>query len=296
MKNTPKDPNMTLELKNDAIEEMLEIYRKEPTVENLNKLVGMVHKSRVIVPSNKGKDGKPVPFFIQNQQGDVFLPVFTSRQNFDPNIVTPFLMNIPFLGANATALKGGVDCAGIVINPSTHNLVFKRELLQKIEEVEKKQTEGVSVKTNMTEAEYMQFERRQFGVAGLPKFLFAGQGEVIEGLCSRKEECMDELFEAAYQNKRMYPYLPEEFSVMPMDISEQQLMIRLDFPNRDITAGACERAYMVGDKANEKARYFTIERAAKGHVLGEVTADGKHIHYGDAPVEGAELAKIQEMV
>ena len=45
---------------------------------------------------------------------------------------------------------------------------------------------------------------------------------------------MDQFFEECYQQKRMYPYLPEDFSVMVMDLSDSLLIVRVDLPVRDM--------------------------------------------------------------
>lgn len=298
----PRDQSQTLEINNDEIESMMEQYADERTVENLNRLVGMFHKGRVIVPANMGPKKQPAPYFITNQEGKIFLPVFTSKKQLTSKISTPYLLNIPYIAANTMALQDGLNCEGIVVNPFSNNLVFRKELLVKIDEVEKKrQAAGgtgpvAGKKVQMTEQEYMAYELRQFGGIFLPKILFEKAKEFVDELCDRKEACVDELFEASYQQKRLYPYLEEEFAVMPMDMSEEQLIVRIDMPTRDASVGSCDRVYLVWDKVAEKGRYFTIERAAKGYIIGEVTSELHHLNYGEAPVEGAEIQRILEMM
>ena len=46
-----------------------------------------------------------------------------------------------------------------------------------------------------------------------------------------------------YQQKRMYPYLPEDFSVMVMDLSDSLLIVRVDLPVRDMGVPSCFRVY-----------------------------------------------------
>ena len=112
----------------------------------------------------------------------------------------------------------------------------------------------------------------------------------------KKEEYIDSLFEESYQQKRLYPYLSEEFSVMAMDISEKLLMIRIDMPNRDLGEASCYRIYLAWNSVDRKGRFFTIEKGASGSVLGEITSDWKHANYGAAPVEGAEISRLLELM
>ena len=52
LQKKPADPNMTLNIKNDEIEELIVTYSKENSADNLNKLLNKVHVSRVLVPAN----------------------------------------------------------------------------------------------------------------------------------------------------------------------------------------------------------------------------------------------------
>jgi hypothetical protein len=150
----------------------------------------------------------------------------------------------------------------------------------------------------MTEAQYLVFERRQFEFGHFPKAFFANGREVIDGLCEKKEAYVDELFEAGYQQNRMYPYLPEDFSVMVMQITQDTRIIRVDLPEKDMGVPACRRIYLSWNERSGKGRYLAIESTrVKGvDVLGEVVADGKHIEHGEAPVEGAELQRIIDLL
>ena len=50
--------------------------------------------------------------------------------------------------------------------------------------------------------------------------MFEGGKEFMDRLADEKEKLIDELYEEAYQQKRMYPYMEEDFSVMSMQISD----------------------------------------------------------------------------
>ena len=195
------------------------------------------------------------------------------------------------------ASKKETKLDGVVFNPFSNNLIFKRPLVEKIETVEKARREGKKAKTvQMTEQQYVIFERIQFEHVFFPTKMYEGGQEFIDRLSDEKEQYIDELYEESYQQKRLYPYLSEEFSVMAMDISEKLLMIRIDMPNRDLGEASCYRIYLAWNSVDRKGRFFTIEKGASGSVLGEITSDWKHANYGAAPVEGAEISRLLELM
>ncbi len=292
---------MTVNVKNGQLESLLKQYTAENTAENLGKLVTCIHHSRVLIPATLNEKKQPVPCLIKNTNGGTFMPVYTSKGQIPQDAKSPGILNMPYIAINHMALTPELQTAGIVINPFSDNLIFKPELLQRIEETEQKLRQqkqaGVQKKTvQLTEEQYLVFERNQFEFRFLPGCLFREGGAFIEELCGKKEEYIDRLYEESYQQKRMYPYLPEEFSVMIMNISEELLMASIDLPARDMGANSCLRIYIAWNGQEQKGRYFTIERGREHPVLGELTSNGKHIDHGEAPAEGAQLQKVIDLI
>ena len=86
---------------------------------------------------------------------------------------------------------------------------------------------------------------------------------------------------------------------MPLNINEELLLIRLDLPEVKAPAQLCYRIYITLNPKNEKQiHYFTIERGKeKGERnLGAIGSDGKHYTFGEAPVEGAEIQRIMDLL
>ena len=272
MQKMPADPNLTLDIRNDEIEALIVKYSKENKAENLNELLNKVHVSRVLVPANLNAEAQPVPFLKKNKDGESYMPIYTSKEHIPLEPKVPAILNIPYIGVNDMALKEEVGAAGIVINPFTHNLVFKKTLIEKIDAVEKARKQGTPPKTiKLTEQQYVLLERKQFEKVFLPEKFFEGKGEFIEKISAEKEELIDQLYEESYQQKRLYPYLPEDFSVMIMNISEKLTIVRIDFQTKDLEIGSCIRAYLSWNKDNEETRYFSIELASeKDRILCEI--------------------------
>jgi HD-GYP domain-containing protein (c-di-GMP phosphodiesterase class II) len=218
------------------------------------------------------------------------------------------ILNMPYVAVNKMTVGPSIKVDGIAINPFSNNLILKKELLQRIDEVDQQRAEAMKNgqaaagaqpqvrELKLTPQQYVVFERKQYEFRFLPKKLFEEGKTFIEELSSKKEEYIDALYEESYQQKRMYPYLTEDFSVLAIQISGTTQMIRVDMPARDLEDGACRRVFIAWNQETETGRYFTIEKAGNGSVLAEVTSDWRHKNLGEAPVEGAELQRILELV
>lgn len=283
---------------NPVVEGLMEVYAKDTTSENLNKLVNEVVKGKFLIPAKMNENNQPAPLVIKNSDGGAFLGIYTSQEHLPKEQMAPGMLTMPYPVINNMALHINIEIGGIVINPFTHNILFKMPLLNRIEEVEKEKKEnGGKRKIKLTEKQYAIFERVRFEHVFLPTKLFADKKVFVDSLSDRREEYIDELYEESYQQKRMYPYIEEDFSVMPMQISEELQVLRVDFPTRDMAVGCAIRAYIVWDVKDEKGRYFTIDMGKSDtHQLHEVDAENKKIDLGEAPVEGAELQTILDMI
>lgn len=294
----PTDPKLTINVKNTQVEELMKAYAGDKTPENLNKLIEQLRQARMLVPANLNDKKQPVPCLIKSPTGELFLPIYTSREQIPKEPKSAAVLNMPYLAVNEMAARPESNAAGIVINPFSDNLLFKAPLVQKISEVEKMHASGAPKTMQLTPEQYVIFERRQFEFAFLPKRFFDQGKAMLDELCEKKEEYIDALFEEAYQQKRMYPYLPEDFSVMVMDISEELMIVRVDLPNRDMGVPACWRVYFSWNRQTDKGRYFTIEKSKEQAVnlLGEIGSDWKHVDHGEAPPEGAELQRVLDLI
>lgn len=298
--NKEMDPNMTIDVRNDEAEERIKIYMKEKTTQNLNALIESIRTCRVLIPANMSEeDKKPYPCLIDSPAQGKYLPIYTSKEQMPESPKSDVMINMPFLAANQMAASQGEKLDGIILNPFSDNLIFKRQLVERIEEVEKARSAAPQQKTmQMTPEEYLLFERKQFEFGYLPRRFFAQGKQMMEDLCEKKEDYIDQFFEDCYQQKRMYPYLPEEFSVMVMNISKELQIVRVDLPARDMGYPSCWRVYFAWNEVTGRGRYFTIERTRNENVnlLGEFGPDFNHIDHGQAPVEGAELQRIIDLV
>lgn len=301
----PVDPNLTLDVKNEKLEELVKQYTDEKNADNLNALIEELRKCRLLVPANINEEKKPVPCMLNSKDKGMYFPVYTALKQIPQSPRSEAIINMPYLAVNEMTAQQQENLGGVAINPFTDNLIFKMPLVLRIQEVEKKRRElakqsGEPKKKTLqlTPEQYLQFERRQFEFGFLPKRFFEQGQAFMDELCEKKEEYIDQLFEEAYQEKRRYPYLPEDFSVMVMNIAEDLLIVRVDLPAQDMAAPSCLRIYLAWNEVAGSGRYLTIEtvKDSKERKLGELTLDWKKVDHGVAPVEGAELQYVIDLL
>lgn len=301
----PVDPNLTLDVKNEKLEELVKQYTDEKNADNLNALIEELRKCRLLVPANINEEKKPVPCMLNSKDKGMYFPVYTALKQIPQSPRSEAIINMPYLAVNEMTAQQQENLGGVAINPFTDNLIFKMPLVLRIQEVEKKRRElakqgGEPKKKTLqlTPEQYLQFERRQFEFGFLPKRFFEQGQAFMDELCEKKEEYIDQLFEEAYQEKRRYPYLPEDFSVMVMNIAEDLLIVRVDLPAQDMAAPSCLRIYLAWNEVAGSGRYLTIAtvKDSKERKLGELTLDWKKVDHGVAPVEGAELQYVIDLL
>lgn len=291
--------NLTINVRNEEIEEFIDTYLKENTPQHLNQLVVKLRTSRILVPASLNEEKKPVPCLLPGPENTSYFPLYTSKEHIPAKPKSELVLNLPFLAANHMVEQHIDQIDGIAINPFTQNLVFKRALVEQIAEAEKKLKDGgQKKKLELTPEQYIAFERKEFEFGHFPKKFFEQGKEMIDKLFEEKETYIDGLFESCYQHQRMYPYLTEEFSIMPLNLTEDILLVQIDMPEQGMEIPSCYRIYLSWDVKQEKGRYFTVERTKEDNkwLVGEMEADFKHTGHGEIPAGGAEMQKIVELL
>lgn len=298
MENKPTDQSMTIYVNNDELEQLVGAYKEAKDADALNKVINKLVTCRILVPANMDPNvKKPMPCMLKAGEKTFFLPVYTSLKHVPKEPKSAAILNMPYLNANGIVLNTKENISGIVVNPFTDNIILKPELVKKIAEVEEMKKKGVKP-VKMTGAQYMVFERVNFEKRFLPKRFFREGQELFDKLELRKEALIDELFEESYQQKRMYPYLEEDFSVMLLTVSDDLTVARIEFPTKDVAAGVAYRGFLCWNKNTKVGRYFLIERGKepKSRLLAEITHELKYVSYGEAPVDGMELQRVLDLV
>lgn len=291
------EEKMTMEITNDKLEEAIKIYAAERTKENLSTVLNLLRPTKLLIPAMLKAPDQPTPCFLKNANGEQFLAVYTSKEQIPQEPKSQAILSMPFPACNNIVVKQELQLTGMAINPFSDNLILKTELIEKLHEADvnaAKMNETKMKEVKMTPEQFDVFMKKQVEFGIIPKRLFTEKEAFIDKLCDEKEAFVNEIFATAYKEQKLYPYSENDYSVMALNISEDLTLVRVDFPNRGIVTPLCYRVYITFDPITKTAGYYTIEKTEEKDVrlLGGFGEDGKHISYGNAPVEGAELNEI----
>lgn len=286
------DDKVTMEITNDKLEEMIKEYLSDRTKEKLADVLNMLRPTKLLVPAMLKAPNQPEPCFLKNGNGQQFLAVFTSKAQIPAEPKTQAILSMPFPVCNSIVVKDELNLTGMVINPFSDNLVLVKDLVQRLHEVDQKAAQTKQVK--LTPEQFQVFVKKQVEFGVLPKRLFAEKEAFVNKLCEEKETYIQQIFSEVYKEPKLNPFTEADYAVMALEIGEDLTLVRIDFPNKGIVAPLCYRVYITFDPITKKAGYYTIEKMAEGNdrLLGGFLEDGKHVSYGTAPVEGAEMDRI----
>ena len=284
-------------ISNEKAEQAIKDYGQERTKENLAKIVNLLRPSGLFVPAMLNEEQKPVPYFLKSAEGDQYLAVFTSRDQAPDEVKQKSVMIMPFTVCNSIVANEQFGLKGMVINPYTDNLILKTELISQLHEADKELAKKMKERRqNLTPEQYVQYMRNQIEFGVLPQRLYTEGESFVNSICDQKEDAVEELFRKGF--KENSPYQKKQFGVMALTISETLLLIRIDMPSGQPISPYCVRVYITWNPKEQKAGYYTIEQlpGEKKLRLGCVDQEGKHTNLEEAPVEGAELTRIMELV
>ncbi len=300
-------------------EQLIQIYKEDGARENLQALIHQMKKTVFFIPAmlpdtpevreakqkvkeNPGrqiqlpKGTAPMPAILNSNRGEKFFPVYSSQEQIPKEPKFDLLMNMPFQACCAMALDERLETQGLAINPFTANLIFRKELLLAIQKGG--ELPEVMQERKLTPKQYQIMMRQKAEFHDFPMRAFQEGEAFVRRLSDEREAVVDEVYRNAFQKKELYPYRAEHFSVMALNISEELLLVQVDLPEAADAAQLCHRVYVTLNPKSNEIHYFTIEKG-KGkdeRNLGGISADGRHLEYGEAPVEGAEIQKIMDVI
>lgn len=286
------DNKIIMEITNDKLEAVIKEYRLDRTKEKLTEVLNLMRPTKLLVPAMLKGDGKPEPCFLQNDKGEQFLAVFTSKEQIPKEPKSQAILSMPFPVCNAMVAHEANNLLGMVVNPFSDNLVLSAELVKKLHETDKKFAEQQQVK--LTPEQFQIFVKKQVEFGVLPRRLFTEKEAFVNKFFEEKEAFIHQIFAEVYKEPKLNPFTEADYSVMALNIADDLQLVRIDFPTEGIVAPLCYRVYITFDPITKKAGYYTIEKMLEGndHLLGGFGEDGKHISYGTAPVEGSEMDQI----
>ena len=309
----------TLNKETQKTETLIQIYKEDPVRDNLRALVHQMRKtvflSPAILPDTpeaeefrrlaKEKNGQqltlpkeasPIPSILKNKDGVTFFPIYTTVAQIPKEPAFDVLMNVPFQSCVGIVMNGSMNAAGIAVNPFTDNLIFRKELLEALRREDEALQAGMKpVKLTPQQKKIAVRQKAEFN--DFPSRIYKEGAAFVHQLSDERETLVNEIYQNAYQDQE-YPYSEADFSVMPLDINDELLLVRVDLPEVKDSAQLCHRVYVTLNPQNDEIHYFTIERGRKqgqSNLCG-IANDGRHLEYGEAPVEGAEIQRIMDII
>lgn len=301
-------------------ETLIQIYKEDPVRDNLRALVHQMRKTMFISPAilpntpeaeefkrtakeNNGqqvtlpKEAAPIPSILKNKDGVTFFPIYTTVEQVPKEPKYDVIVNVPFQNCVAMVMQGNLGAQGLAVNPFSDNLIFRKELLEALAREDEAMRKGATpIKLNPQQMKIVMRQKAEF--KDFPTRIYDGGASFVHQLSDEREAIVNEIYQNAYQNPDMYPYSESDFSVMPLDINEELLLVRVDLPEVKDSAQLCHRIYVTLNPKSEEIHYFTVERGRKkgqSNLCG-VSKEGRHIEYGEAPVEGAEIQRIMDII
>ena len=227
----------------------------------------------------------------------MYFPIYTNIAQIPKEPKFDLIMNMPFKSCYTLALNEGMGTKGLVLNPFSDNLRFKKELLEAIKQEDEMLAAGAK-QVRISPRQFQNMMRQKAEFRDLPLRLYGGKAEFVQQLSDEKEALVNEIYQKAFQQPELYPYGESDFSVMALNISDELLLVRIDLPEIKDQVQLCHRIYVTLNPATEEVNYFTIEQGKeKGERrFGGITSEQKHVEYGEAPVEGAEIQRVMDIL
>lgn len=298
---------------NKALEEAIAAFRSDKERDSYVKVMELLEKSIVLVPTMPPKDiapelmeqlkaGKPVQFpketkivpcLLRKETGEQALPIFTSPGQIPEDKKSPMLMAMPFMGVVSMAAANQDKVEEVVVNPFTGMMVLNKSIL---EIAEKRRKAAGQMKTvQLTPEQFRDFAHNRVSLFLLPKYLFEHKEEGLKKLQQEEGAFLLQLYDEVYPEGKKSGHRAEAFSLMTLNLTDTIQLTRLDMPDETNKKGLCYRVYAVFKRDTEEVLYYTLENTQDGNVIARVTPDGKHEVVEHAPDNGAEIEAIMSL-
>lgn len=300
-------------INNKALEEAIAAFRSDKERDSYVKVMELLEKSIVLVPTMPPKDiapelmeqlkaGKPVQFpketkivpcLLRKETGEQALPIFTSPEQIPEDKKSPMVMAMPFMGVVSMAAANQDKVEEVVVNPFTGIMVLNRSIL---EIAEKRRKAAGQMKTvQLTPEQFRDFAHNRVSLFLLPKYLFEQKEEGLKKLQQEEGAFLLQFYDEVYPKGKKSGHRGEDFSLMTLNLSDTLQLTRLDMPDETNKKGLCYRVYAVFKRDTEEVLYYTLENTQDGNMIARVTPDGKHEVVEPAPDNGAEIEAIMSL-
>ncbi|MBE6009704.1 MAG: SseB family protein [Lachnospiraceae bacterium] len=305
-----------LEIDNKKLEEEITVFKKDPgNKDHVVSLMASIRTARLLLPAKfpsdlsdeiKGmiknrikipKEKMPplYPVLEQNQQGELYVAVYTSKKHITNPQDYPVIINTNFEQVTRIAGDKKLNIRGVIVNPRTDKLTLHPQFLDAVGRMSEKvnnQTDGVR-EVKMTRGEFEAFARKNVEHTALVKAAFSDSATFMQQLDEMRESLIYGYYKQPYGDKITCPYKEDQFDVMVLDIRDDCRIASVVVPLPKGMTG-CYHLCFVYDPNTEVVRYFIFEKQAEEEVamVKEVQPDGSESLIGEAPVAGSEMSFV----
>ena len=302
-------------LNNSQLEALAAEFSKDRQKEKYARVMEIVEKSVLLVPILKPQgldeetqrlmqEGKPVklpgnaainPCLLRQDKGGQLLPVFTSPAQIPQDRKSPAVLAMPFQVCLSMVMANQDHVEAMVLNPFTHNIVLPKAILDVA--VKRREAAKNTKTVRVTKEQFEQMLHNRMALYLLPQYLFKNKEDGLKELQQEEGNLLLRFYKESYpvENKEAVIGVPEDFSVMALNVTEDMQITRVDMPDRTNKKGMCYRVYAVWVRGTQELFYYTLENTQQGNYIGRITSDGKHEPVGPAPDNGAEIEAIMNL-
>jgi len=280
-----------------------------------NEMMNLLEKSTILMPAEisgpiteemkaAAAAGKPFPLakgqrpnvkvLKLNSTGDFALPIFSSIEQIPSDKMTS-LISVPFKAAVDMAKAEGSNARIIILNPFSKPVVLPESII----DMAKNRLDaaaGGGQQVELTEEQVHAILHTKMSREYLPARFFKDRENALSDIRIKKEKMIIEGYKSMYPTNLPCPYTDDDVSVMSMQIDDDLLITRIDFPDGHKQEGSPLRIYVVINAGT--LYYYIIEKGPKGKPgnIAQMDENANHIIVSEAPDNGAEIETIISLV
>lgn len=301
---------------NAKLEAAVEAFAQNREKEHYARVMEILEKSMVLMPAlppqgiseevqEQMKEGRPVqlpreakilPCLLRRESGEQILPIFTSTSQIPQDKKSPALLAVPFPSCLSMVMANIGQVEMMALNPFTHNMILTKEIL----EVARKRMEALKQQktVKVSEKQFHELVHNKTALYLLPRYLFAHKEEGLKQLQREEGQFLLQFYQESYpeNGKLSAKVSPEDFSVMPLNITEDMQITRVDMPDGTMKKGMCYRVYVVWLHKTQELIYYVLEKTEQGNYIAQITPEGEHVLVETAPENGAEIEAVMNLV
>lgn len=288
------------DIDNSKLEEVMQIYAQEPGNDNLIKLCLALKDAQLFVPAMAvPKKGGFQPYVIKNQEGDMYMPAFTSQKKFPTDQKYQGMLKLQYKQCVSMLLDNATLVQGIALNPFMDNLMLKTQMLELSRKIEKHAQENQPKAVTIKVDDFRMVSRNNVEFHQIPQKLFEQKLEFIQSL---SEEVFCEMYKVPYVevgHEQHYPFTKDDFEILELNVREDLNIMQVVAPSKFLYMTNCRELYIVWNPQTEKIGYYVIEKGTDPNknqfFLVRVTEEEKREQLEEAPLEGNVMNRVMEL-